>query len=206
MKEILCITPSWDDMAKYAKKTAEKIILNNYRPDYIIAIARGGVVPARLLCDHLYIKSFLSIKVDHWGVTATADGKAKLSQGLDLSLEGKKVLLVDDITDTGQSIELARDHILKLKPKEVKTATLFHLNHSNYEPDFYSINRDWAWVIFPWNYWEDLVNLSKQILDEYPDSNAEDLKLSFEKYFKIDVPVVHLNETLQKIKYLDQVQ
>ena len=132
MKEILCITPSWDDMAKYAKKTAEKIILNNYRPDYIIAIARGGVVPARLLCDHLYIKSFLSIKVDHWGVTATADGKAKLSQGLDLSLEGKKVLLVDDITDTGQSIELARDHILKLKPKfkEVKLI-IFELNSTN---------------------------------------------------------------------------
>ena len=80
-------------MHGYAKKTAEMIKKSGFHPDMIIALSRGGLVPSRLIGDFLHIKNILAIKVDHWGITATKDGKAEISHGLNADLKGKKVLI-----------------------------------------------------------------------------------------------------------------
>lgn len=202
MDNFACIAPSWHQMHDYAKKTADAIKKSGFYPDTIIALSRGGLVPGRLLADFLHIKNVLAIKVDHWGITATKDGNARISHGLSADLSGNRVLIVDDITDTGQSMELALRHVKELSPKEAKTATLIHLVGSKYVPDFYGYKREWAWIIFPWNYREDLVNLILKISKEGKREVAE-IKEKLKTSFKVDAGIEEVKEVLEHIEYLE---
>lgn len=201
MDKITCQTPSWETMQHYAKLASDKIKDAGFKPDVIIALARGGLVPARMFCDFLVLKKCYSIKVDHWGITAAVDGKAKLSQALDVDIAGKKVLVVDDITDTGESMRISVEYLQSLNPVEVKTATLIHLNNSKFEPDFYGREQEWAWIIFPWNYMEDLVNLvGKATVDVGND--VDKVKVALKENCNIDIPVEDVLETFKLIEYL----
>lgn len=199
------LTPSWEEIHEFTKKTIEKIKKSDFYPDIVIALSRGGLIPARLLCDFLRIKNCLAIKVDHWGITATKNGKAKISHSLNMDLTGKKVLIVDDITDTGQSMELSKKHIEELNPSVVKTATLIHLKNSKHVPDFYGHERkDWAWFIFPWNYREDIITLIEKIGKGEKEVNQ--IKEELEKNFNIIIPVEELNEILEHMDYLKKIK
>ncbi|MBI2130433.1 phosphoribosyltransferase [Candidatus Woesearchaeota archaeon] len=205
MDKFTCVMPTWKDMQDYAKKTAEAIKKSGFYPDIIIGLSRGGLVPARLLADFLHVKSILSIKVDHWGITATKDGKAEISHGLTANLKGKKVLIADDITDTGQSMELAAEHVRKLDPAQVKTATLVHLSNSKYIPDFYGQEREWAWIIFPWNYTEDMVNLIKKVMAD-EEKVAGDIRKKLKLNFNVDVDLKEVEGMLEHMEYLEKVK
>lgn len=180
MESFKCVTPSWQEMVDCARKAADGVKNCVFRPDVVVALSRGGLVPARLLCDFLHVKECFSVKVDHWGVTATKDGLARLSQGLNVDLSGKRVLIVDDIIDTGESMRLVVEHVKEKNPVELKTVALINLKGSKFTPDFFGLERDWAWIIFPWNYMEDLVNLSKKLLESgYRGSLRDGLKENF---------------------------
>ena len=203
MENITCVTPSWIEMVEYSRQTTSLIKKSGFKPDIIIALSRGGLVPARIFCDFLHIKNCYSIKIDHWGLTATKDGKARINHGLNMDLSGKNVLIVDDITDTGESLELAKAHIENLGPMSLKTATLIHLSNSKYTPDYFGIQREWAWIIFPWNYQEDLVNLTKKMLAENKDLSVDQIHTNFKEMHSIDVSANDVENTLQQIKYID---
>ena len=205
MDKINCVVPTWQEMHDFAKSTSDEIKKSDFHPDVIIGLSRGGLVPARLFCDFLHVKECFSIKVDHWGVTATKNGQAKLTHKLDLDLTGKKVLIADDITDTGQSMELAMKHIQELNPADVRTATLIHLDNSKYTPDFFGHKRSWAWIIFPWNFREDLVNLvGKVTADE--TKVAEDIRNDLKMNFDLDVDSAEIADVLEHMAYLKEVQ
>ena len=203
MENITCVTPSWIEMVEYSRQTTSLIKKSGFKPDIIIALSRGGLVPARIFCDFLHIKNCYSIKIDHWGLTATKDGKARINHGLDMDLSGKNVLIVDDITDTGESLELAKAHIENLGPMSLKTATLIHLSNSKYTPDYFGIQREWAWIIFPWNYQEDLVNLTKKMLTDNKNLSVDQIHTNFKEMHSIDVSANDVENTLQQIKYID---
>jgi len=190
-------------MEDYAKKTTAEIKKSGFHPDVIIGLSRGGLVPARMFCDFLHIKNCYTIKVDHWGITAAKDGQAKLSQELNMDLTGKKVLIVDDITDTGQSLELAKNHVQDKNPDELKTATLIHLSNSKYTPNFFGIEREWAWIIFPWNYKEDLVNLIQKI-PNYDTIDVLDVQKQLKDNFEIDVSLHDIHDVIVHIEYLNE--
>jgi len=158
-----CKILSWQLFYNLSKKVAGKIIDSNYRADIMVGLARGGWVLSRVLCDFLEIKDLVSLKVEHWGITATPDGNAKLKYPFKIDLSGKKVIVVDDITDTGQSMKVATDYIRTLNPDELKTATLMHIEGSDFTPDYYGDKVPWKWYIFPWNYTEDMCNIVPKI-------------------------------------------
>lgn len=170
MESINCKIVSWADIEAWTRKVVSDIQASGYVPDAVIGLTRGGWIPSRLICDRLLLKDLYAVKTEHWGVTATRDGQALLAHGLPVDVAGKNVLVVDDITDTGQSLRLATEHVLAGDPKGVKTATLLHIDHSTFVPDFYAktVPRgEWTWFIFPWNYSEDLQSLiQKAIKDE----------------------------------------
>jgi len=205
MGEVKYAFPTWKEISQVVKLVAQKLKKARFRPDIIVAIARGGIVPARLLCDHLYLKNLVAMKVDHWGITATIDGKAKIAYGVNVDISGKKILLVDDVTDTGQSMELAKDYLLSLRPRVVKTAALYHLTTSKYTPDFYGQEREWAWLIFPWNRWEDLVNVSRKVLNGKKEKTAVLLKGELEKELGIKISLRQTKEILEHLDFLDRV-
>jgi len=191
--DIKCRIVDWHEIQKWSEDISDKMMADGYIPDMVIGVTRGGWVPARIVCDYLVIKELYSLKTEHWGLTATKDGKALLKHAPQLDVKGKSVLIVDDITDTGDSLKLAMDYIIKQGASGVKTATLLHINHSKLVPEYYSENIDekgWAWFIFPWNFNEDMKNLVpkaiegymtqadiKKILDEKYDMKLSDVKL-----------------------------
>ncbi|MCL4335083.1 MAG: phosphoribosyltransferase [Candidatus Thermoplasmatota archaeon] len=152
---------TWEEIEKWCKRIFEKVS-SNYKPDAIVALSRGGLIPGRILSDLLLVKDLYAVKTEHWGITASLDGKAKLQDSGILNINGKRILVVDDITDTGESMLLALKHLQSMNPVEIKTATMLHIDHSKYTPDFFAepISKDnWAWFVFPWNITEDIYNL-----------------------------------------------
>jgi len=202
MPNLKYIIPDWQEIYEIAKETTNKIKESDFYPDVIVAVSRGGLVPGRLFADFLHIKDVYTIKADHWGLTATKDGEAKLSHGLSLDLNGKMVLIVDDITDTGESMKLAKEHIETKNPTQVKTATIYHLKNSKYIPDFFGEEKEWAWIIFPWNYREDMVNLINKI-DNSNEKSFIDLKKELKENYEIDLHENEVLEIIDHIKFLN---
>ena len=197
MKKFPAYLASWDDIERWAKKGAWKVLEEEWRPDVIVGLARGGWIAARLYCDYLGIKDLVSLKVEHWGVTATPDGKARLKYGTSYPLEGKKVLIVDDISDTGESLTLAKNYVLSQKPAEVRAATLLTIKGSRFKPDYYAEEIDWAWIIFPWNFVEDMINLTNNLFEEKDSLTTEEIIGLFRELHGIDVPKEKLEEALR---------
>ena len=195
-----CYLMQWDEVQSLAKAVARKIIKSGYQPDAVIGLARGGWVHARLLCDLLGIKDLYSVKVSHWGVTATVTGKAELGHGLDLPVAGKNVLIVDDITDTGESLELAKRHVEGLGTASVRTAALEHIDHSKFVPDYFGKEIRWKWVIFPWNYTEDLCNLAGKVKGEDGIRDAAALCRKMAERFELKVPEEDISDVLVELE------
>ena len=195
-----CEIMSWDYFYKLSKIVAEKIKASGYNPDLIVGLARGGWCLARVLCDFLGVKDLVSLKVEHWGITATPDGKAKLKYPFSMDLTGRKVLVVDDITDTGESMMISVNYVKSLNPREVRTATLRHIEGSKFKPDYYAEDISWRWVIFPWNFIEDLCNLVDQIRGEVKDpKDLAEFKRKLKENFKIDVDEETIEEILREL-------
>jgi hypoxanthine phosphoribosyltransferase len=122
-----------------------------------------------MLADRLGLSRLLAVRARHWGVTATPNGKAELTEGLTGSVEGQKVLVVDDITDTGASLRLAVEHVAAAGPRRVESAVCLHITHSEFRPTYFAeeISRDgWVWIVFPWNFWEDLKHLGQNAVQD----------------------------------------
>ena len=170
-----CRKATWEAVETWADRIAERVRSAGAIPDTIVGLSRGGWVPGRLLCDRLGVHRLLSLRAQHWGVTATPSGKAELSDGPSGSIVGEKVLVVDDITDTGESLSLSVDHLRAGRPSRLESAALLHINHSKYTPTYFAeeIDRsEWVWIVFPWNYWEDLVTLAARAAELTPGVDA----------------------------------
>jgi hypothetical protein len=154
-----CELMDWELFYSLSKEVARSIIESGYEPDFVVGLARGGWVLARVLCDFLGVRDLVSLKVEHWGITASPDGQARLKYPFDVDLTGRRVLVVDDITDTGESMRIATEYVETLNPGEVRTAALRHITSSGVVPDYFGDEIAWRWIIFPWNYVEDMVNI-----------------------------------------------
>ncbi len=197
---------TWDDIEKWCEEINKKMLKDGI-PDAIIGLSRGGLVPARILSDMILMKNLYAIKTEHWGLTATVDGKADLKYGLNVSIEGKNVLVVDDITDTGQSMKLAYDYIKTLKPKSVKTSTMLHIGHSSFVPDYYAqfvTDKEWTWFIFPWNVYEDITNLSSKI--EMKSNSVEEIREKLEESFDLSVKNSVLEKVLMQMVHMGKAE
>ncbi len=188
---------SWEDIENWCSTIRNKVV-ENFSPEVIIGLSRGGLVPARILSDSLWIKDLLSIKTEHWGITATKSGEAVLNDPGKLNLKGKRVLVVDDITDTGQSMKLAYDFVKSQEPMEVRTATMLHITRSEFVPDYYGeeISQEkWTWFIFPWNVYEDLDNLLSKTLENKLD--VPGVKNLLKEHYDLSISDSHLEKVLK---------
>ncbi len=158
-----CLQYTWEDVIKLCEVLAKKIKMSGYKPDVIVAVARGGWIPARILCDYLDVKDLYSVKTEHWGIVASPSGEAILTQPLNIDLKDKKVLVVDDVADTGDTIKIVVDHIKDFSPAEVKIAVIDYKQTSKFEPDFYASKMtEWRWIVYPWSLREDVKDLIRK--------------------------------------------
>lgn len=168
-----CVFVTWEEQYLLARALAAKVRSSGYRPDLVIAIGRGGYIPARILCDLLSISRLTSVKAEHWGTPAEKEDRAVIRYPLCIPIEGEKVLIVDDVTDTGESMALVLEYVKALGPAEVRTAVLQHKEVSGFLPDYYAqVCPVWQWIVYPWALHEDLLGFSRKILAAGPVTPA----------------------------------
>jgi len=192
-----CRRATWPEVERWADGVVERVRAAGSRPEAIVGLTRGGWVPARLLGDRLGIHRLVSLRVQHWGVTAARDGQARLTEGLSGEVGGEAVLVVDDITDTGESLRLASEHVRAARPRSLETAAFVHIAHAKFVPTYYAeeIPRDaWVWVVFPWNYWEDLRTLAARAESLGP--GVEKVRATLRDRCGLEVPVEDVRRVL----------
>ena len=187
-----CELMSWDLFDELAKNVAKSINESGFKPDFMVGLARGGWVLSRVLCDYIGVKDLVSLKIEHWGVTATPDGKAQIKYPFDIDLTGRNVLVVDDITDTGESMMIAVDYVKSKNPASIKTAALRHIDWSKFTPDYYGDIITWRWVVFPWNFIEDMCNIVPKVSDDV--DSPEEVKKRLKERHNIDLTVEQIEE------------
>ena len=143
------IAPSWQDIEELSYKIAEQIIEKNIKIDIIIAILRGGWIPARILADLLGIENIGVLGIKFYKSIETRKEQPIITYPLILDISNKNVLLVDDVADTGKSLSLAIEMTRLYGPKNIYTATLYVKPTTILVPDFYAETTS-AWIIFPW--------------------------------------------------------
>jgi uncharacterized protein len=195
-----CRRATWAEVDRWADRLETLVRSAHHLPETLVGVTRGGWVPARMLSDRLGVKRVVSIRAQHWGVTATPDGVASLSEGLSGPVAGERVLIVDDITDTGESLALAVEHVRSAGAPQVETATFLHIPHSKIVPTYFAeeIPRDaWVWIVFPWNYWEDLAVLAQQAAAVTPGLAA--VRATLRARCQLDIPLADLERVARHI-------
>jgi hypoxanthine phosphoribosyltransferase len=129
--------PSWDQIYDFLLNIAKRIRRNGFKPDIILGVSRGGWPPARVMSDLLENPNVVNVAAEFYvGVAETRD-KPVITQPVSVSVKNKKVLVVDDIADTGQSLKLVLSHLEEEGASEVKTTTIYYKPWSALIPDYY---------------------------------------------------------------------
>jgi hypoxanthine phosphoribosyltransferase len=180
-------------VSRLSRKLAHKIQHSKFNPDIVICIARGGYIPARLICDYLEIYNLTSIRIKHY-TGSDISGSASLIDPLCIDIQGMNVLLVDDIDDTGDTLQLALDYLTGLNPEEIKVAILHHKVISGLMPDYYAQKiTHWRWITYPWAIVEDVLGFVKKMqpqpttVEQAIERTAEDYGIKVSKQVMQDV-------------------
>ena len=162
------IRADWDDIERLCEVVADKIRHSGFRPEVIVAVSRGGLPPARILSDMLGVNDVASVSVRYYRRPGEREEKPVITCPLNADVRGKKVLIVDDVADTGHSLQVVREHVLGRGASEVRIATLHYKPWSVLKPDYYAEETD-AWVIYAWEKWETVRSLMAKMADEGVD-------------------------------------
>lgn len=198
---------TWGKAVQLCYRLAKKIADSGYRPDVVISVMRGGVVPALVISDILNVDSFYAIRVKHWGIAEEVYPTPVVEQLPQGRVEERKVLVVDEVADTGKTLEVATREILKLHPKEIKSAVLHLKPTSVVVPDYYAEKLGkWVWIFYPWSLAETLISLALRELDSKRVTEEQLLEVSLGIARKLGVraPVESILKT--SIKYYAEVE
>ena len=192
-EQLRCELISWSEVERLCQHLAGLIRESGYRPDLVIAIGRGGYVPARLMCDWLHIMGLTSIKVEHYLSGANRQEEAVIRYPLKADIRGLRVLVVDDVNDTGDTLEAATQHLQAFQPGEIRTAVMHHKAVTSFDAD-YSAGKivKWRWLIYPWAVNED-VSAFLERLTPAPES-LEDAQQLLARQFNIKITLKRLGD------------
>jgi hypoxanthine phosphoribosyltransferase len=130
----------------------------------VVAIGRGGYVPARLICDALDIMALTSIKIEHYLSGSEKQAQAVIRYPLCTDIKGMRVLVVDDVNDSGDTLQLAVEHIRTFLPLEVRTAVMHDKHVTHYKVDYFTKRIiKWRWLIYPWAVNEDISAFTRRL-------------------------------------------
>jgi hypoxanthine phosphoribosyltransferase len=141
----------WLEFGDAARHLATDIHADDFDPDVVIAIARGGLLLAGAIAYALDVKSCGSLNVEFYTSSHTRLERPVVLPPLldEPSLVGKKVLLVDDVSDSGRTLSMVVD-LLSAITTEVRTVVLYTKPGTVHVPN-YSWRRTDRWIAFPWS-------------------------------------------------------
>ena len=146
-KEIL----TWDGFGSASRELAQDIAYSGFEPEVIIGVARGGLPLAGALTYALGVKLCDAINVEFYtDVNQTLPDPVLLAPMLDTdSIVGKKILVVDDVADSGRTLGLVIK-LLRGFGGEVRSAVLYSKSRTLIQPDYVWCATD-EWIVFPWS-------------------------------------------------------
>lgn len=177
-----CELVSWVQFCALARQLSQLIQTSGYEPDMIVAIGRGGYMPARLLSDSLDIYNLTGFKIEHYRA-GKKEPQAQVRYPLSAQVTGLKLLLVDDVSDGGDTFEVAMSHLHECgSPAQIKSAVLHHKTVSSYVPDFCAAQvTEWRWLIYPWAIHEDVSSFIRELglIDASPDRMQAEIEAGY---------------------------
>jgi uncharacterized protein len=137
---------SWELFGELCRAVAVRVS-QEYRPDLVIGIATAGVLPAATVAAMLHA-DFLSMKISR----RDGDSRRAAPQVLSptpVEARGRRVLIVDEITTSGDTLRLALAAVREVSPADVRTATSF-VRPGGYRPNYFALETDQL-IVYPWD-------------------------------------------------------
>ncbi len=155
---------SWAEGIALSETLARRIQDDGFKPDVIVAISRGGLVPARIISDVLEVDDVITVGVKYWGLAQRRAERPVLYHGVEPGvIRDRKTLVVDEVADTGHTLMLVKNLLDLIGAAEVKTAVVHLKTTSRYTPDYYAEKvEEWVWISYPWSRYEDLREFKKR--------------------------------------------
>lgn len=148
----MCIISSMKYYAYENFKNDTNELLKQVKPyevDSIVAVARGGLTLAHAVAEGLGIREVQSLRTELYDHTQKRE-RISVYNNCKFNESTKKVLVVDDISDSGDTLEAVMNELQTKNPDiEFRSATLFYKKTSIYKPDFW-INEADEWIEFFW--------------------------------------------------------
>ena len=162
MTELKFLYMTWDDVQLAAEKTADMIKEDGFEADIMIAVSRGGFDPARIISDQLNIRKLASLQIIYYSRVGEKRDRPEVLYPLNAQVKDLKVLVVDDVSDSGHSLMTVKNYVESLGAAEVKIATLHYKPWSEFKPDYYAEEVD-KWILYPWEPNESIQDLVEML-------------------------------------------
>ena len=156
---------SWEEYNNTVEKLAISVDESGYKPTLLVGIMRGGAPMIDLLsrvfklkCAYLAVESYSGKGIeDEQGNIVFSREMSSIAQSM-----GGRILLCDDLSDTGITLKKSVDWLRKYEPikgiiEDIKTATLWKKKKSTFEPDFCAVRlKDNPWIVQPFEHYEEV--------------------------------------------------
>jgi uncharacterized protein len=187
------IAPSWDQLGFLCFKLSKKINHQGKKYDRLVVIAKGGLTWSRTLADYLKIPDIETVRVKLYRGIGKTFKKPQVLQEVKSDITGEKILLFDDVADSGATLEFVEKLLLKQGAKSVDTSALFFKPSSKITPDFFDHQTD-AWIVFPHELREFIEETSKDWL-----AKGLTKKQAAARYQRLGLPEDQVKYFLDKI-------
>ena len=196
----------WEEIERDLWEMYTSIISSGFDPDVIIGVARGGLVPARLLLDYFHKKYICTVQMGHWEKGSDFSEQPVMVYPLpEVDLTRQQVLVVDDICDEGHTMGLVMEY-LEDKVKELRSSVLICKSESSFIPDYCARRlEEWCWVFLPWSQHEDLISFVERILQVTGGAKVEDIIRILEHSMHIEIGLPEVERVLFDMKHAGEV-
>lgn len=154
--------PTWSHLDGACAQVARAVHESQLEFDLIVTLAKGGWAMTRSLADFTQIEQIASIGVKFYSGINQKEPTPLVYQDLPLDVSDLRILLFDDVADSGGSLQFVKQLLLERQARLVKTATLYYKPHSALRPDFFGETTD-AWIIFPF----ELREMSQLLMEKW---------------------------------------
>lgn len=138
---------SWELFGELCRALAVRVV-REFDPEIIIGIATAGVFPAAIVAT-IAQRDFYAMRISRREAGAIVRAVPEVLSATPVQARGKRVLVVDEITTTGETLRLARAVVQEVGPAAVRTATSF-VKPGGYRPDYFALETG-ALIVFPWD-------------------------------------------------------
>ena len=155
---------SWDQYNKTVEELAIQIHNSGYKPTLLVGIMRGGAPMIDVLSRVFKLKCAY-LAVESYSGKGVEDAQRDIVFSREMSSIAKnmggKILLCDDLSDTGITLNKSVDCLRKYEPikgkiEDIKTATLWKKKKSTFEPDFCAVRlKNNPWIVQPFEHYEE---------------------------------------------------